>query len=57
MVSDVKSVRVGHFETLSQCAPELPQGAPNLSQGAPKPTGTGSIQILILGGPNLYSGT
>ena len=36
MISDVRSVRVGHLETLSQCAPKLPQGAPSLSQGAPK---------------------
>ena len=36
MISDVRSVRVGHLETLSQCAPNLSQGAPSLSQGAPK---------------------
>ena len=36
MISDVRSVRVGHLETLSQCAPKLSQGAPSLSQGAPK---------------------
>ena len=36
MISDVRSVRVGHVETLSQCAPKLSQGAPSLSQGAPK---------------------
>ena len=36
MISDVWSVRVGHLETLSQCAPKLSQGAPSLSQGAPK---------------------
>ena len=36
MISDVESVRVGHLETLSQCAPKLSQGAPSLSQGAPK---------------------
>ena len=36
MISDVRSVRVGHLETLSQCAPKLSQCAPSLSQGAPK---------------------
>ena len=36
MISDVGSVRVGHHETLSQCAPKLSQGAPSLSQGALK---------------------
>ena len=36
MISDVGSVRVGHLETLSQCAPKLSQGAPSLSQGALK---------------------
>ena len=36
MISDVRSVRVGHLETMSQCAPKLSQGAPSLSQGAPK---------------------
>ena len=36
MISDVRSVRVGHLETLSQCAPKLSQGAPSLSQSAPK---------------------
>ena len=36
MISDVRSVRMGHLETLSQCAPKLSQGAPSLSQGAPK---------------------
>ena len=36
MISDVRSVRVGHLKTLSQCAPKLSQGAPSLSQGAPK---------------------
>ena len=34
MISDVRSVRVGHLETLSHCAPNLSQGAPSLSQGA-----------------------
>ena len=36
MISDVRSVRMGHLETLSQCAPKLSQGSPSLSQGAPK---------------------
>ena len=36
MISDVGLVRMGHLETLSQCAPKLSQGAPSLSQGAPK---------------------
>ena len=36
MISDVRSVRVGHLETLSQCAPKLSQCAPSLSQGVPK---------------------
>ena len=36
MISDVRSLRVGHFETLSQCALKLSRGAPSLSQGAPK---------------------
>ena len=36
MISDVSSVRVGHLDTLSQCALKLSQGAPSLSQGAPK---------------------
>ena len=36
MISDVRSVRVGHIETLSQCTPKQSQGAPSLSQGAPK---------------------
>ena len=29
------AVRVGHLETLSQCATKLSQGAPKVSQGAP----------------------
>ena len=36
MISDVRSVRLGHLETLSQCAQKLSQGAPSLSQSAPK---------------------
>ena len=35
MISDVRSVRVGHLETLSQGAPSLSQGAPKVSEGAP----------------------
>ena len=35
MISDVRSVSVGHLEKLSQGAPKLFQGAPKVSQGAP----------------------
>ena len=48
MISDVRSVRVGHLEMLSQCAPKLSQGAPSLSQGAPK---------VSQGAPTFFSGT
>ena len=48
MVSDVRSVRVGHLGTLSQCAPKLSQCAPSLSQGALK---------VSRGAPHFFSDT
>ena len=52
MVSDVRSVRVGHLETLSKCVPKLSQGATSLSQVAPKvsqgaPTFSGTVTFSI----------
>ena len=35
MISDLRSVRVGHLETLSHGAASLSQGARKVSQGAP----------------------
>ena len=64
MISDVRSVRVGHLETLSQGAPSLSQGAPKVSEGAPTffqaqvlATGICNIQIFILVRSTLFSGT
>ena len=52
MVSDARSVRVGHLGMLSQRAPKLSQGAPRLSQDAPRlsqgaPTFSGAATFSI----------